>query len=178
MFGILNHTPEPTSQRGFTIVELLIVVVVIAILAAITIVSYSGIQNKANDSVIQNDLSMLAEKFLLYNAQEGAYPKGPTQLATLGVKLSTSSYSRGMFNGTSWYNVVYCWPNSANPDTFAIVAQSKSGTVFEAKNGGVRQVSYGLSGSVQTCSAAGIVMDSGNDRDWFYDVDAWRAYAK
>ena len=31
-------------RRGFTIVELLIVVVVIAILAAITIVSYSGIQ--------------------------------------------------------------------------------------------------------------------------------------
>ncbi len=38
------------KQKGFTIVELLIVVVVIAILAAITIVAFSGIQTKARDS--------------------------------------------------------------------------------------------------------------------------------
>lgn len=36
-----------TKQTGFTIVELLIVIVVIAILAAITIVAYTGIQNRA-----------------------------------------------------------------------------------------------------------------------------------
>ncbi|MCB8045019.1 prepilin-type N-terminal cleavage/methylation domain-containing protein [Microbacterium oxydans] len=35
------------AQRGFTIVELMIVVVVIAILAAITIVAYNGIQKRA-----------------------------------------------------------------------------------------------------------------------------------
>jgi len=51
-----------TSRRGFTIVELLIVVVVIAILAAITIVSYNGITNKANDTAIQNDLDTLRKK--------------------------------------------------------------------------------------------------------------------
>ena len=34
-------------NRGFTFVELLIVIVVIAILAAITVVAYSGIQNRA-----------------------------------------------------------------------------------------------------------------------------------
>ncbi len=38
------------TQRGFTVVELLIVVVVIAILAAITIVSFNGIQTKTRDS--------------------------------------------------------------------------------------------------------------------------------
>lgn len=45
------------KQKGFTIVELLIVVVVIAILAAITIVSYNGIQNRAKSSVVQNDVN-------------------------------------------------------------------------------------------------------------------------
>lgn len=44
-------------QSGFTIVELLIVVVVIAILAAITIVSYNGITAQAQMSKIQNDLT-------------------------------------------------------------------------------------------------------------------------
>ncbi len=39
---------KQTKSRGFTIVELLIVIVIIAILAAITIVAYNGIQNRAN----------------------------------------------------------------------------------------------------------------------------------
>lgn len=47
-----NHT-----YRGFTIVELLIVVVVIAILAAITIVGYNGIQSRAKDAKTNSDIA-------------------------------------------------------------------------------------------------------------------------
>ena len=37
-----------TIKKGFTIIELLIVIVVIGILAAIVVVTYQGVQNKAN----------------------------------------------------------------------------------------------------------------------------------
>ena len=47
-----------SQQRGFTIVELLIVIVVIAILAAITTVAYNGIQQRAADSKRDADLAM------------------------------------------------------------------------------------------------------------------------
>jgi len=43
---------HPMTTLGFTIVELLIVIVVIAILAAISIVAYSGIQQRANNTAI------------------------------------------------------------------------------------------------------------------------------
>jgi prepilin-type N-terminal cleavage/methylation domain-containing protein len=49
-------------QRGFTIVELLIVVVVIAILAAITIVSYNGISNRAKESAAQSATVQVGKK--------------------------------------------------------------------------------------------------------------------
>ena len=44
------------QPKGFTIVELLIVIVVIAILAAITIVAFTGIQQRARDSAAKSDL--------------------------------------------------------------------------------------------------------------------------
>lgn len=50
---------KTTTQRGFTIVELLIVIVVIGILAAITIVAYNGIQTRSQTAKINADLAMI-----------------------------------------------------------------------------------------------------------------------
>lgn len=50
-----------TKQTGFTIVELLIVIVVIAILAAITIVAYNGIQERARVQSANSDLNSLTK---------------------------------------------------------------------------------------------------------------------
>lgn len=47
------------ARRGFTIVELLIVIVIIGILASITIVAYNGIQVRAQNAKINSDLSQL-----------------------------------------------------------------------------------------------------------------------
>ena len=49
------------AQPGFTIVELLIVIVVIGILAAITIVSFNGVQDKAKTTQAQTDLRNLTQ---------------------------------------------------------------------------------------------------------------------
>jgi len=57
---------KQSTKTGFTIVELLIVVVVIAILAAITIVSYNGIQNRAKASAVQSAASQAAKKIALW----------------------------------------------------------------------------------------------------------------
>jgi len=62
------------NSSGFTIVELLIVIVVIAILAAISIVAYNGIQARAHDSVVENDLQAFAKKAQLFYAENDKYP--------------------------------------------------------------------------------------------------------
>ena len=162
--------------RGFTIVELLIVIVIIGILAAITVVAYNGIQNRAYDTTVQSDLKSLYKKISLYRIQEDKYPRYVNEFTDMGVALSKSSYSRGLYNAVSWYNVLYCWPNAANPEKFSITAQSKSGKVYTAVNGSVKEATYILSGSNQTCSDAGTSMDRGDYRTWFYDADAWQPY--
>ena len=65
---------HPSNQKGFTIVELLIVIVVIAILAAISIVAYTGIQNRARNSAAFSLASQVAKKAEAYYAINGTYP--------------------------------------------------------------------------------------------------------
>jgi prepilin-type N-terminal cleavage/methylation domain-containing protein len=60
--------------RGFTIVELLIVIVVIGILAAITIVAYNGIQDRANNATTINGIAQYTKLFQFYANDNGSYP--------------------------------------------------------------------------------------------------------
>jgi len=62
------------KQNGFTIVELLVVIVVIAILAAVTIVSYNGISKRAIEASMQSDLQSAAQLVETENTQNGSYP--------------------------------------------------------------------------------------------------------
>jgi|GEM_PF-1180319 len=61
------------NAPGFTIVELLIVVVVIAILASITIVSYNGVTKQARAAVMKSDLRSAAD-IILMDAVSGTLP--------------------------------------------------------------------------------------------------------
>lgn len=65
---------ERSQNRGFTIVELLIVVVIIAILAAITIVAYSGVRARTFESIAVNDLNTLGKQLELFKVDNGRYP--------------------------------------------------------------------------------------------------------
>lgn len=65
------------KNLGFTIVELLIVIVVIGILAAITIVAFNGVQNRANNIARISELRDWQKLFEMYKAENGAYPDMP-----------------------------------------------------------------------------------------------------
>ena len=82
------------KQAGFTIVELLIVIVVIAILAAITIVAYNGVQQRARDARRATDLSNIAKALQRWSIETGqdfsAFPVGVASI-----------------RGNGWYNVSY-----------------------------------------------------------------------
>ena len=138
------------TQRGFTIVELLIVIVVIAILAAITIVAFNGIQNRANDSSVQQDLANYAKAAELFRVDDtnNTYPASGTHLASLKVKASQGAYD------TSYYNLYYC--RSGGGDKFTFVGRSKSGTLFYASSLGKGNSGNLSINVVRTCSTAGI----------------------
>ena len=65
---------KKSGQLGFTIVELLIVIVVIGILAAITIVAFNGVQQRANNTAKFEAAATYGRSMQIYVAQNNAYP--------------------------------------------------------------------------------------------------------
>lgn len=86
-------------QKGFTIVELLVVIVVIAILAAVTLVSYNGISSRSQEAAIKTNLATATQRIEAENASEGVYP---TSLSAVGISTSDGSFYIYQQNATSY----------------------------------------------------------------------------
>lgn len=139
------------NKSGFTIVELVTVIAVIGILAAITIVSYRGIQNRASDSAVESDLASIAKKLEIHKSFNGGgrlYPvhSSSTVLAEVGFSASKSAYK--IDRASNYY---YC----ASPDytSYAVGAVSKSGQNYYMYNGKIEKA--GGVWSSTTCERAG-----------------------
>jgi len=114
------------NRHGFTIVELLIVIVVIAILAAISIVAYNGVQSRTNDSAVKSDLAQFAKLMTLQRVDLGTYPATLTQ--SMGIKATKSAYG----TDAQGANFRYCLNSST--DSYVLLANSKSGKYFMTLN--------------------------------------------
>lgn len=109
------------KQHGFTIVELLIVVVVIAILAAITIVAFNGVQNRARIAVVQADLKSAVTQIGIIYADLGSYPPNistlkrgsSTVLHYASTSPSSFCVSAGDNSGNNWYRISSTEPLTA-----------------------------------------------------------------
>jgi prepilin-type N-terminal cleavage/methylation domain-containing protein len=147
------------SQRGFTIVELLIVIVVIGILAAITIVSYTGITARANTNAAKGNASTYLQKAELYASESvadggggGRYPADNTVLTasaasgksfyitsgSLTINYSTTALTSSATAST--IRVLKCSPTSdTTSDTQAEITSSSTGDAFLS---GIRVFAY------------------------------------
>lgn len=103
------------KSSAFTIVELLIVIVVIGILAAIVIVAFNGVQQRAKDTSIRSELQQMAKKMELFKVDNGRYPESASELDALGLKLNKGNYQLDS-GGSPRNNLYYITSNAAHPD--------------------------------------------------------------
>lgn len=159
-----------SRQLGFTIVELLIVIVVIGVLAAIVIVAYNGITNSAEDAAIESDLSNIAKKMEVYRVTKsttGAYPDNvPADLEEVKLKLNHGAYD------TTRNNVFYC--NSA--DSYAIGAVGKNDSGYFLVNGDLQKIAGTNIWMQQTCDQIGVTTADG--RRGFTFGSGWEAWTE
>jgi prepilin-type N-terminal cleavage/methylation domain-containing protein len=111
-------------NKGFTLVELLIVIVVIAILAAITVVVYNGLSSRANDAAIKSEIANVDKKIRVFQELNG---KLPTTLQC------PETSEDACINTSSGVALNYSADNSTNPPTYTLTATR--GNIQYASNG-------------------------------------------
>ena len=108
-------------RSGFTIVELLIVITVIAILAAITIVAYSNVSQNALAASIQSDLSRAAKQIESYRVSVSSSDNYPPDLNSAGVgNNGSNTFNYYYLNGSR----SYCLTSSNGSITYSTSSSS------------------------------------------------------
>lgn len=143
---------------GFTIVELMLVIVVIGILAGITIVAYNGVQSKGDDAAVQDNLVKITDQYNTFYTDNGAYPPADSSLSGAGVKVNRASYDNTTTSGA----MLYCL--SSTGQDYVLLARSKSGhAYYVVSDGQVKQFTGTypvLSGSPTVASACDPLLGS------------------
>lgn len=164
------------GSAGFTLVEILVVLVIIAILAGITLASYTTAQNRGYDAAVSSDLAEDAKILTTYYSDNGQFPTEP-QLAAITPKLK---FLKQNYN-TTGNAVLYC--RTADGSKMAIIAESKSGAAWYVSDTAHVAKSYTASfpaAMVTACSAAGVTDPAdGSAGNWLHTSatgwDTWVA---
>ncbi|MEO6109687.1 MAG: prepilin-type N-terminal cleavage/methylation domain-containing protein [Candidatus Saccharimonadales bacterium] len=107
----INTRHPLNNAQGFTIVELLIVIVVIGILASITIVAFSGVQQKAGIALLKSDLSSASRQLEVAKVNNNdVYPSTTTAIK----KADSTTYQYTYNSGTNYYCLTATSPNVQN----------------------------------------------------------------
>lgn len=155
--GIINSMNK--KAHGFTIVELLIVIVIIAILAAITLVAYNGITARATESTVSSDFNNFMKQSELYYVDKGSYPTTAEMLKTANIQLSKSAYNAA----------IVCF--NADASVTALVVDAKNGSSYYATTEQKTMTKYtagkvvGASGGV-ICPNVGITTSGSPTWQW------------
>jgi len=157
------------KKMGFTIVELLIVIVVIAILAAISVVAYNGIQQRARNTQILAGVDAYKKGIIQYMIVKGAQPYGATSNICLG-----SGYSDGIcVSGPTVGNQAISANDTGFDTRLSEFMQGKpqiGGKLVDVGGGNQvvgayywgGRIFYHLEGNNQSCTSGGVTSNFGS----------------
>ena len=132
--GVAVGSPQARNlERGFTMIELLVVMTLIVILATMGMTQYKTSQVYAREAVLKEDLFRMRDAIDQYYADKGQYPSTIDALVSDGYlrKVPEDPFTK---NSTSWQTVP-AEPDPTNPTAEPGVYDIKSGSDQTALDG-------------------------------------------
>ncbi|HVO86668.1 MAG TPA: type II secretion system protein [Candidatus Binatia bacterium] len=123
------------AASGFTIIELLIVIVVIGILATLVIVTYNGIQSKARDTKRKTDINALHGQLEAYQAENGKYPTLANMQDRTWISTNMKGLDLGALQDPKWSTSAAC-KNTATPPEAILNGTASADCYVYAPNDG------------------------------------------
>lgn len=123
-----------SSQLGFTLVELLIVVAIIGILSTLLTANFIGVRQRGRDAQRKSNLRQIQSALELYRSDQGGYPDATSSPFTCGAQFTSidqksiymqtvpcdpagGSYSYTQPNGNNTYRLIACLENQNDSET-------------------------------------------------------------
>ena len=130
------HQPRQfRRQSAFTLVEMLLVLVILAVLAAIVIPKFSGRSQQAKETSAKTQIKSFELALDSFEVDTGAYPGGSNGLNALvdqpnGVQNWKGPYLKQGIPNDPWGNpFVYSYPGRNNPKGYDIMSMGPDGRV-------------------------------------------------
>lgn len=126
------------NQRGFTIIELLIVIIVLSILVIIGIVSYGSVNSRAIDIRIKNDLANVEARLTRYALKNGGQYPATTANTSANWKAIDVETDANCFNGSAleeWVPTFQDLPQSVSSTGNTVGVGGSAGCYLYASNG-------------------------------------------
>lgn len=125
-------------SSGFTIIELVVVISVIAILATITVVAYRGVQDRATKAAVLTDLKQTAKQLEVYKASRTNNTAYPTTLSQADISPTTTT--------------TYSYTTTTNPAGYCLTATSTNRP----------SIAYSLNNTTETPAEGGTACATGD----------------
>lgn len=123
----MTHRDERRRERGMTLIEIMVVIVILGLIASAVAVNVVGQMSKARVDTAKNDVRKIADGVDTFKVMKGRYPTTEEGLPSLIKESILKPNKNGKLEDPWGHDYVYLYPGQAHPDSYDVKSYGADG---------------------------------------------------